>query len=153
MLGLAGPPAGCVLVQVVPVKFIKYFLREIGLPKYGGIHPSEVFGCLFTTRLEADSRRQTAMKQFGASSAQKKHNRDLHKKRWKCAGAKPVFCDKCPFGTDSCLMAVRTWSYVKRYCESGHMAYFKPDSDARFCARCQKKYMEKEKESKGAARG
>ena len=133
------PAAGVVMTQQLPVKYIRWFLKEIGYPRYDPVSEWEAYNSWFTAQLGRTAQQKTAMIKFCANSAQKKHNRELHKHREDCPKQMPWFCDRCPYGIDKCLFAVKRESWPHGTCANGHPGYFRPRRDGtvgEYCMRC-----------------
>lgn len=137
-IALTGEPAGSVLVQRFPVKYARWFLKEIGLPKYDQVSELELYNSMFSVRLEESSGR-SAMRDFHVNSFQSKHNKRLHKNRDDCPERMPWFCDRCPMGSGDCEFAVKRESWPIKRCVNGHDGYFKRRSDGSYgdlCVKC-----------------
>jgi len=129
VLVLDGPAAGVVLTQRIPVTYVRYLLREIGLPKRKPLSEWEVYNTMFTAQIGLTDRAQTAMLRFHVNTAQKKRNKAYHEQRNDCPRKMLQFCDRCPFGLDQCPLAVKRESWKMMDCTSGHKAYFKQRRD------------------------
>jgi hypothetical protein len=139
ILILAGPPAGSLIHYNLPVGYIRYFLKEIGMPVYDRIHESEVYHTTFTAYICNDADRgRTVITRYNAGSAQRTHNRDLHKARQECNLIKRVECYRCPRGYDECAYAVRPVGYENRLCLNGHYGFFEKGVKSRKCIACRK---------------
>jgi hypothetical protein len=84
-------------------------LKDLGLPKFEGVHEKEMYHSTFSALLETAEGR-TAITKYQAGAAQKKHNRELHRARTRCAEEYGTECCRCPRGYDSCEFAVRSAS-------------------------------------------
>jgi hypothetical protein len=138
-LVMDGPPAGAIIIQSMPVKYVRWFLKEIGLPKFDQVSECEVFNTMFSTYLGKTPEGRTAMLKFHVNSTQKKHNSSLHRGRDNCPHDMPWFCDRCPKGLDACHLATKKESWAIRECANGHEGYFKPNPDGTYgsyCIRC-----------------
>lgn len=138
VLILAGRPAGSLIIQQMPIKYVRYFLKQVGLPKYDDVSEWEVFNTMFTALIAKTNAKSTAMTKFHVNSAQSKHNKELHKNRKDCPKHMPWFCDRCPLGMDKCRFAVKRHSWKAMQCVNGHNGYFKKRKDGTYGDRCIK---------------
>jgi len=138
-LCMAGPPAGAIITQSMTVKFIRYFLGDLGLPIYEPKSEWETYNMMFMALLGKSSRHVIGILRFHVNSPQKEHNKWLHKNRNDCPKGMPWFCDICPLGSNRCKFAVKKESWEKGMCANGHEGYFRPLKDGshgQYCVKC-----------------
>lgn len=146
VLILSGRPAGSLIIQQMPVKYVRFFLKEIGVPKYDDVSELEVFNTMFTVLIDKTDSKSTAMVKFHVNSAQKKHNSTLHRNRSDCPNNMPWFCDRCPYGLDKCQYAIKRKTWIINDCINGHKGYFKKRKDgtySEYCVKCSYAHIQK----------
>lgn len=137
VLILDGRPAGTLITQQLPVKYVRYyFLKEIGFPKFDDVSEWEVFNTMFMAQIGKTAAKNTAMLKFHVNSAQRKHNSSLHRNRNECPRNMMWFCDRCPLGLDQCPYAVRRHSWEVMDCVNGHKGYFRKKRDGTYGDMC-----------------
>lgn len=136
VLILDGRPAGTLITQQLPAGYVRYFLKQVGFPKFADVSEWEVFNTMFMAQIGKTDAKNTAMLKFHANSMQKKHNSRLHKNRNECPRNMMWFCDRCPLGLDQCEYAVRKHSWEVMDCVNGHKGYFRKRRDGTYGDMC-----------------
>ena len=100
--------AGSVISKSMSPKFIRFVLREVGMPKRTHCDVRDIFGTKMSVLMMREGA-QMAMSEFNTSASQEGYNKQLFKVRYgdrPCHLEKYVACQDCTMGTDNCDFAV-----------------------------------------------
>ena len=116
---LTGIVAGETHYIVLPIKYVRWLIKEMGYPKYEKAHEKEIVGMLSMIKLEVTKYGRTTIAKVKTSSNHATHNRELAKARInkQCLFRK-IPCCRCDYGRDKCVLACRKVTKEVQYGES-----------------------------------
>ena len=117
-LSCSGITAGTVYLYRLTPRYVKWILKEIGgCPRFEDCSSQELTGMRLNIRLGINSNGRFYLLEAQASDSQKKHNRDLRKRRTEHINSKTnkkctlkLGCWSCPIGRELCKTSCREFS-------------------------------------------
>lgn len=105
---LAGATAGETHDVVLPIKYVRWLVKEMGFPRYEKAHERDVVGMVCWARLETTRYGRVSVGVVKPTGGQLDANRKLAKARLnKNCARRTVCCVTCPLGMDRCPLATR----------------------------------------------
>jgi hypothetical protein len=99
---------------VLPTKYVKYIMKEMGYPRYDKPHPREIMGMMAFVKLGTSHHGRTSITKVKPTSSQTIYNRKKAKARInKNCTFKTTSCCNCLYGLDRCSLACRQRTIVK----------------------------------------
>jgi len=105
---LTGNLAGEMHHVVLPIRYVRWLVKEMGYPRYERAHEKEIVGMVSWVRMETTNHGRTTFGKAKPSSSQEAYNRKLARARIeKDCPYKTMSCYNCPFGLERCGLATR----------------------------------------------